>query len=162
MNSPFFYSSTFSLSKQYLTECYDESITVIPLWRAYGRSLSMIIIATLLFEFTETDIYISSFILILGIVDTAGTYYQKAWWLARQALSSSYNSEVKLTINEEGISTHSTQAKNTILWGDIAQAKQGNKGILIYHSKGKSYLSSSTLDRSAIEYIHNRVKPKLE
>lgn len=154
------YTFSFILNKHYLSECYEESALIGHSLFAYRRALIIITLAIALMIFTGIDLFISIFIFAIGVIDAAGIYYHKTWWLARQAISSSYNSTVDLTINPEGISTKSHQASNTILWANIKQVQLTDKGLLIHHEKGQSYISASVLSSSAIEYIRSRAESK--
>lgn len=154
--SEFSYTYSFTLNKHYLSECYEQSAVFNRSWRVYARAFILIVVALLLLKFTELDTYISLLILTLGLIDAAGSYYHKAWWLARQALSSSYNSLVNLSIDTAGITTQSPQASNVILWADIKQIITTDKGLIIHHSKGQSYLSKSALNFMALEYIQSK------
>ena len=72
-------------------------------------------------------------------------------------LSKSSNSEVTVTIDEQGILSESFYHTGRILWQDITKLKESQLGFTIFFnidkSSGKSYLSKSCLSSEAQAYI---------
>ena len=73
-------------------------------------------------------------------------------WLARQMWGASANSEVTLTINDEGIRTQSSFVQTSLLWIDIERVIETNLGhLLVDKAGGQQYLSKSLLPAGLID-----------
>lgn len=156
MSSEFSYATTFILDKAYFTECHEQSVKVDDFWQAYFKAIFFTVFGALLVLFTPINGYVAWFLFALGIVEALGVYYQKPWWVARQMLSRASKSEVTLTINDEGINSHSFYVDQTILWSDITAIEKTHLGWLFIHDKGKNYISASFLSDEAITFIEEK------
>ena len=145
MKPDFAYSTTFTLDKTYFAECYQESVTINHSWQSYAKAIFFTLFGAFLVLLTEINAYVAWFLFALGIVEALSVYYQKPWWVARQMLSKASKSEVTLTINEQGIKSHSFYIDETILWSDISAVEKTTQGWVVQHAKGKNYLSSAFL-----------------
>jgi hypothetical protein len=75
----------------------------------------------------------------------------------RQMMSKAASNEMTLSIDEQGIRTQSQYVNSQILWTDMYRIKETEKGFLITHKTGKSYVSSSCLDEEAIAYLQAKI-----
>ncbi len=107
--------------------------------------------------FTQVNAYAAWFVVALGVLEAVSLYYHQPWWVIRQMLSKASNSEVTLTIDEQGILTESFYHTGRILWQDITEIKESGLGFTIFFnldkSSGKSYLSKSCLSSTAQSYL---------
>ncbi|QHJ13267.1 hypothetical protein FX988_03528 [Paraglaciecola mesophila] len=156
MTTPFHYSTTYILDKSHFIETYDASATsatsATPI-KAYTIAMALGLAGLMLLMFTETDPFVAWFIVALGGLEAFSVRYKKAWWLGRQLISKAANTELKLTVDEEGISSESIHVKNTLLWTDINEVEATDSGWLLHHKGGKNYLSARTLSKEAEAFV---------
>ncbi|WP_066965700.1 YcxB family protein [Microbulbifer sp. Q7] len=149
------FKTQFTLSREYLAECFDQS-------RPHGKGakpnylLPVLLLAagsgSLIF--TEQPKVLGYLLVALGILELLHIRFRRAWWLARQMLSRSANTEVTLTINEEGITTTSSYSQTTLLWADIERVIETDLGlILVTQSGGQQYLSKSLFTPELVSEI---------
>jgi hypothetical protein len=85
-------------------------------------------------------------LIALGVLEVLHIRYRRAWWLARQMWGASANSEVTLTIDDEGIRTQSSFVQTSLLWIDIEGVIETNLGHLLVDKAGaQQYLSKSLM-----------------
>lgn len=152
MPTPYSYSTTYILDKAHFDECYTQSVTLDPTLKPYYKGIGLVLIGIALI-FTDISLYLAYFFVGLGVIEALNVKYHKAWWLMRQMMSKAASNDVTLTIDEQGIRTQSQYVNSQILWTDIYRINETEKGFLITHKAGTSYISSSCLDDSAIAYI---------
>ncbi|RTR34850.1 YcxB family protein [Shewanella atlantica] len=155
MNSPFSFTSRYILDKTHFSECFDESVTIDKSPRAYYKAIGFILVGTALL-LTGTNAYASLFLVGLGALEALSVKFKKTWWLWRQMMSKAASNEVKLTIDEQGISSESIYVNSSILWSEITELTVTNRGFLIKNSKGMNYISKRSLDAAAIEFIKSK------
>lgn len=150
----------FILSREYLAECFDQSLP-------YGKSARpsylfptiLLVAGGGLLLLTEQP-RVAGFILIgLAALEVIHIRYRRAWWLARQMWGRSANSEVRLTIDSNGIQTLNPNTQTCLLWTDIERVIETELGlILVAKSGGQEYLSKSVLPVALISEIAARCK----
>ncbi|MDG2070692.1 MAG: YcxB family protein [Pseudomonadales bacterium] len=97
-------------------------------------------------NFTDQPEIAGWMLIALGVLEVLHIRYRRAWWLARQMWGASANSEVTLTINDEGIRTQSSFVQTSLLWIDIVRVIETNLGhLLVDKAGGQQYLSKSLL-----------------
>ncbi|MFT5708794.1 MAG: hypothetical protein ACI9ES_003098 [Oceanospirillaceae bacterium] len=153
MTQAYFYSTTFTLSKAYLSECYEQSVVIDVSILKYKRAIISLLFGLSLLMFNLVSDYIAFFVISLGVLETFSTHYRKTWWLWRQMFGKSYKSEVTMLVNEVGINNSSIHVNETIKWQSITAIDKTELGLIIRHSAGVNYLSNSCLDDSAAQYI---------
>jgi hypothetical protein len=153
MNTPFSYSTKYTLDKGHFSETYDESVTVDESWRKYIKSGVMAVAGLGLLYFTQVSPYLAWFVITLAGVEALSVRFHKAWWLARQMISQAANNELALTIDEEGVHSKSVYVDSQMLWKDISQIEKTQQGWLLHLAKGKTYISDCCLSDEAVEYI---------
>ena len=93
-------------------------------------------------------------LIALAVLELFHIRYRRAWWLARQMLGRSADSEVTLTINATEIRTHSPYAQTTLLWADVERVIETDLGlILVTKSGGQQYLSKALFSAELIGEI---------
>lgn len=157
MNSPTSFTSKFTLDKAHFNECYRESTTLDLSAKAFFKSSVLMLFGLTLLLFTSVDAYAAWFVVALGILEALSIYYSQPWWVLRQMLSRASNSEVTLTVDEQGVLSESFYHNGRILWQDITTINETNFGFVLHFkagkSTGKSYLSKSCLSNDAQQYI---------
>ncbi|MEH6442868.1 MAG: YcxB family protein [Oceanospirillaceae bacterium] len=161
MKKAYSYSSTFTLNKAYLSECYEQSVVVDVSILKYKRAIISLLFGACLLVFHLVSDYIAFFVISLGVLEVFSTHYRKTWWLWRQMFGKSYNSEVTVLVNEVGINNSSKHVNETVEWQSITAIDKTNLGFIIHYSKGTSYLSKSCLDEHAVECIDSQAKTVL-
>ena len=154
------FNTQFTLSRDYLAECFDQSLP-------YGKNakpnylfpaLLLAAGAGLLF-FTEQPKVAGFMLIALAVLELVHIRFRRTWWLTRQMLGRSADSEVKLSIDEDGIQTQSPYAQTALLWADIERVIETDLGlILAAKSGGQQYLSKSLFSAELISEIVARNK----
>ncbi len=157
------YSASFTLDKAHYTECYTQSSTLTHNKKTYFKANVLTVFGLIILLATPVNPYAAWFVIALGLIESISVYYHKPWWVIRQMLSKASNSEVKLTIDEQGILTESFHINNRILWADVTLVTETELGFVIYFSLGKSvmgkdiasksYISKSCLSDDTIAFI---------
>lgn len=150
------YSTTYILDKAHFDECYTQSVIPDPTFKPYYKGIGFALIGIALI-FTDITLYLAYFFVGLGVIETLNVKYHKTWWLMRQMMSKAASNEVTLTIDEQGIYTQSQYVNSQILWTDIYRIKETEKGFLLIHKAGTSYVSSSCIDTTALGYIKSKI-----
>ena len=149
------FKTQFTLSREYLAECFDQS-------KPHGKSArpNYLLPALLLavgsgaLAFTEQPKVLGYLLVALGILELLHIRFRRAWWLARQMLSKSANARVELTINDDGITTESDYTRTTVPWSDIERVIETDLGlILVTESGGQQYLSKSLFTADLVNWI---------
>ena len=153
MTQPFSYQATFVLDKQHFQECYDQTATIPSGWQPYLKALILLAMSVLFMTVITTSAYIAYFLLVLAAVEALGIYYHRAWWVFRQMLSRAANNQVNLTIDEQGISTHTSFNQQQFLWSVITDLEKSDQGWLFSYQNQRQYLSDRCLDASAQQFL---------
>ncbi|PIW61636.1 YcxB family protein [Shewanella sp. CG12_big_fil_rev_8_21_14_0_65_47_15] len=159
MPTPYSYSTTYILDKAHFDECYTQSVIPDPTLKPYYKGIGLVLIGIALI-FTDISLYLAYFFVGLGVIEALNVKYHKTWWLMRQMMSKAASNEVTLSMDEQGIRTHSRYVDNQIRWTDIDRIKETARGFLLTHRAGTSYISSSCLDTATIAYIRSRSKSR--
>ena len=153
MSQGYSYSTTFTLSKAHLTQCYEQSVAVDVSIKKYQRAIVSLVFGICLLVFKLVGDYLAFFVIALGILEVFSTYYRKTWWLWRQMWGKSYLSEVTLLVDEIGIHNRSAHVDEAITWPSISAVEKTDLGLIVRHTKGASYLSNSCLDDTVVTYL---------
>jgi len=153
MTTPFYYSTTYVLDKRHFSETFEQSMPKTPDKSAYYKSIGLALLGFIIIYLTKAASYAGWFVIILAIVDACSVYFNKSWWLARQMISQAANTQLTLTIDEMSISSESHSVKSKILWMDVTHIVATDKGWLLHHSAGKTYLSSGCLSDQANAFV---------
>ncbi len=151
------HSSHYILNREYFTECFDESASTATGLKAYRKAILLIIGASIFFVM-DFDVYVAWFLLALGSVELLSVRYRRSWWVARQMISRAAGSKVSIRINDQGIFTDNTSHQKSILWSDIAEIKSTEKGFIVIHNQGTSYLSKSGLEKDFLDFLAEKSK----
>ncbi|WP_428820730.1 YcxB family protein [Microbulbifer sp. MCCC 1A16149] len=149
------FKTQFTLSREYLAECFDQSLP-----HGKGAKPNYLLPALLLatgsgsLMFTEQPKVLGYLLVALGILELLHIRFRRAWWLARQMLGRSANTEVALTIDDDGITTKSTHTQTTLSWSEIERVVETDLGlILVTKSGGQQYLSKSLFPAELVSEI---------
>jgi hypothetical protein len=160
MSENFSYSTTFSLTKAHLIECFEQSVDVDHSIMKYKRAIVSLVFGGVMLMLNLVSDYIAYFVISLGILEVFSTHYRQKWWLWRQMIGKSYNSDVTLLIDDNGINNQSLHVDQTISWDSVTAIDKTDLGLIVRHGKGASYLSNSCLDESAKAYLLNKKAAK--
>lgn len=152
MNSNFNQSVSFILDKAHFQECFDQSATPAQPKDYFKAAIIGGIGAALLLVEAE-HYYIPFFLVALGILEVFSVIYRKTWWVWRQLMGKSGNSEVTLTFDDEGIKTKSQFIDSSILWEDVKDIEETEKGFLVKHNSGVNYLSKNILSDQIVDFV---------
>ncbi|WP_237445149.1 YcxB family protein [Sinobacterium norvegicum] len=157
---PMQHRTTFTLNKAHYSECFEESRKVSPVTNSqrYQKAAILFFLALVLSQ-TTVDGYVTGFFFMLAIIDALSVYYARGWWLARQLISRASGGEVTLLINGQGIEIQSEYVNQQLLWPDIAEIKQTDRGLIVYPvAGGQSYISKHSLTDDVTAFIlsHNK------
>ena len=154
------FSTQFILSREYLAECFDQSLPHGKNARPSYLFPVIIIVAGIgLLSFYEQSKVAGLVLLALGSLELIHIRFRRAWWLARQMWGRSANSEVTLTIDSDGIQTRNPYTRSSLQWSDIERVIETDLGIiLVSKSGGQQYLSKSVLSAELLGEITARCK----
>jgi len=158
MNPPFNYQTSFMLDKAHFGECFDESVVSKSFTEKYRKAAILAIVGLLLLFVVGTNHYAAFFVVVLAAVEALGVFYKRTWWLWRQMLSKAYNHEVKLLIDNKGVTTESFHVNSVLLFDDVIRLKESEAGLLLTHKKGVNYVSKSCLSDETIAFIKSKIK----
>lgn len=158
VTKPFHYSTTYKLDKSHFSETYDESSTIGHSKSDYYKSITILLLGAITLFFTTINPYIAWFFVAWGMLEALSIRFHKPWWLARQMISQSANSELTLTIDEGGVKVKSFYVDSAIGWDDLTDIKATQKGWLLHHKNGRTYLSNRCLSEAAKQFIGTKSK----
>jgi len=150
------HTSYYTLNREYFSECFDESANTEISLKTYRQAIFFIFVAGLFF-IMEINAYVVWFLICLTGVELLSIRYKRSWWVTRQMISRAAGSEISIRIDDQGIFTKGTYHQQGMLWNDIAEIKNTDKGFLILHSGGTSYLSRKGLNDDALALIAAKV-----
>ena len=149
------FSTQFTLTRDYLAECFDESLP-------HGKNAKpnylfpacLFAAGSGLLYLTDQPQFAGWTLVALAVLELFHIRYSRAWWLARQMWGASANSEVTLTIDETGIQTHSPFSQTEVLWPDIKRVIKTELGyIMVDKASAQQYLSKSLMPDGLIEEL---------
>jgi hypothetical protein len=153
MPAPVSFTSSYRLDKAHFNECYEESAVDVPVMQRYFKGLILLAIGYYLVMYSNIEPYVAWFITVLGIVELLSVRYRQAWWLVRQMLGKTANTDVTLTIDEQGIQSESLHQTSQILWSDVSALRKTAQGWLVCVGPATSYISSATIAEEAEQYL---------
>lgn len=151
------HSSSYILNREYFTECFDESAPPAIGLKPYGKAI-LLTIGSGIFFVAEIHAYVAWFLLALGIVELLSVRFRRGWWVARQMISRAAGTKVSIRVNDQGIFTDNNRHQRSILWSDITEIRSTEKGFLIVHNKGTTYLSKKGLDKDFLDFLADKSK----
>ena len=144
------FESQYTLDKAFYRECFEQSASTPPVLKAYSKAFALLLLSIFLFNSEKfqinSPVITAWFALAWSILEACSEYFKAPWWVARQMISKESNSKVSLMIDEKGFHTSSSVMNFNILWTDILKIEETQKGYLISHQKGKTYLRKSDLN----------------
>ncbi|MFT4713734.1 MAG: hypothetical protein ACJAXW_002692 [Candidatus Azotimanducaceae bacterium] len=153
------YSTQFTLSRDYLAESFDQSLP-------HGKSAKpnflfpalMFTAGAGLLLATDQPSIAGIMLIALAVLELLHIRFRRAWWLMRQTWGRSNDSEVTLTVDEDGIQTQNVHTQTALLWADIEHVIETDLGlILVAKSGGQQYLSKSLFPTEWLNEIVARV-----
>lgn len=150
------HTNSFILNREYFSECFDESANTASGLKTYRKAIVLIIMAGVLFIMEIGD-YVAWFLLCLSVLELLSIRFKRSWWIARQMLSRDAGSKVNLRIDDQGIFTDSANHQQSILWRDITELKNTEKGFVVIHNRGTSYLSRNGLNEDALALLTAKI-----
>ena len=151
------HSSYYVLNRDYFSECFDESANTTTSVKTYVKAIGLIFMASVIYAM-DIEIYVAAFLLCLGVVELLSIRYKRSWWINRQMLSRAAGSKVNIRVDGRGIFTDSTYHQQAMLWNEIAEIKSTEKGFVVIHNSGTSYLSRVGLDEDVLALLASKVK----
>ena len=152
MSQPFNQSVTFKLDKAHFQECFEQSAPPVQT-RDYRKAAILGGIGIALIFIEAEHYYVPFFLLGLASVEVFSIKYRQTWWVWRQLMSKAANGQVKLTVDEKGITTESAEVNTQILWNDVSAIEKTEKGLLLRQQGGANYLSNNALGEEIVAFI---------
>jgi len=156
------FSTQFTLSRDYLAESFDQSLP-------HGKNAKPnFLFPTILFlggagllYFTAQPKIAGIMLIALALLELLHIRFRRAWWLVRQTWGRSDDTEVELSIDDNGIQTQSVHSKTVLLWVDIDSVIETELGlILVVKAGGQQYLSKSLFSAEWVSEIVTRTADK--
>jgi len=154
------FKSEFILDRQHLEECYDQSHPFSKHQTPRIKIIILLVISSiLLFIYADQQDLLAFFLLGLATVEYLSFHYRRGWWLTRQVWSKNSGNTITLTINDNGITTHSIYINSQLTWNDISSVNETDKGLLLtLKNSGSNYLSKAHLNDQVINFIKMQIK----
>lgn len=150
------FQTTYVLDKTHFAETYDQSVEPVKGLKPYAKSFILLIIGVVVLLTQWIAATFGWFMLALAGIDALGVYFHRTWWLWRQMLSRAANTELTLTVDNEGIKTESNSVKSRVAWTDISKIEETEKGWLLYQGKARFYLSRRCVDDQVAQRVHQK------
>jgi hypothetical protein len=148
----FSHNQEYILDKSHFEECYDQSRQPVSGARAYLKA-ACLLVAGLALVFSPLDRIFVFFLLGLGIIEALSVRYQRAWWLLRQMMSKAAGNQVELLIDMQGVHSRSQFVNSHILWADVSNIEETDRGFVLLHPAGRGYVSKRCLSDAACAFI---------
>lgn len=138
-----------------MAECFDQSLP-------HGKSakpnyifpIFLLAVGSVVLRLTDQPEIAGWILIALAVLELVHIRYRRAWWLARQMWGASANSEVTLTIDDEGVRTKSPFSQTALLWSDIERVIETDLGyILVDRAGAQQYLSKSLLPAAVVNEL---------
>jgi len=150
------HTSYYTLNREYFSECFDESANTATSLKTYRQAIFFTFAAGLFFVM-EINAYVVWFLICMTGVELLSIRYKRSWWITRQMISRAAGSEISIRIDDHGIFTKGTYHQQDMPWSDIAEIKSTDKGFLILHNSGTSYLSRNGLNENTLALLAAKV-----
>lgn len=150
----------FKLSREYLTECFDETQ---PYAKEQKYKFAFPIIAGIaglailvLNGHSKTP---GAILLALAALELVHLKYRRTWWLWRQLWGKTANAWVQLKLNDQGVQTSSMGNKTKLAWEQIQELIETEAGFILVEENGQQhYLSKSVFTDEMIHYLISNTK----
>jgi len=114
----------------------------------------LVAIAVLILLFGEQQDILAYFLIALALLELMSFHYRRAWWLSRQVWSRNSGNTIKLIIDDMGITTQSLYNNSQLLWSNVAEVAETEKGlILVLKNGGHHYLSKQNVTTDVSDFI---------
>jgi len=149
------FHTQFNLTKDYLAECFDESLP-------HGKSakpnlllpIAAIALGAGLFVYAQSFKIVGTMFIAFAVLELVHIRYRRAWWLARQRWGNNANNVVTLTIDDTGVTAKNLSSQTILYWQDIERIIETKRGlILIAKNANQQYLSKSLFTKELIATI---------
>ncbi|MCW8107170.1 YcxB family protein [Alteromonas ponticola] len=160
MLQPFSYETSYILDKSHFKETYEESATVPHPVQAYRLTVLLVIVGCVILMLPEVSDYLGWFTIAIGAIEAVSVRFRKGWWITSQMFSRAANNTVALTVTETQITIRSPSVTQSISWDQVSHLTATNRGWLLHHNGGRTYLSNRCLSESVINFLHALAQSK--
>ncbi|RKF15695.1 YcxB family protein [Alginatibacterium sediminis] len=149
------FSTQFTLSRSYLAECFDQSLPHSKNAKPkYWFPVLLFIAGLALLLFSHQPTYIGGMLIAISILELIHIRFRRAWWLARQMWGRSADSEVKLSIDSDGITSKNPYTETSLLWTEVDCVLETELGLILVAKTGaQQYLSKSLFPEPLLSEI---------
>tara|TARA_R110002072_G_scaffold31735_18_gene97686 strand:+ start:9542 stop:10075 length:534 start_codon:yes stop_codon:yes gene_type:complete len=149
------FTTQFNLTREYLAETYDQSLphgkSASPnYWFpavTFGAGAGLLFLA-------DQPAMAGIILLSMAALELLHIRFRRAWWLARQMFGRGADSDVILTIDEDGIQTQNPTTKTALLWVDVERVIETELGLILVARSGvQQYLSKSLFSTELVQEI---------
>ena len=154
------FESEFSLNRQHLEECYDQSLPFSKNRTPRIKLMTVLVVtAVLILLIGEQQDVLAYFLMALALVEYFSFRYRRAWWLTRQVWSRNSGNIIKLIIDDKGVEIQSLYSNLQLLWSGIIKIDETEKGLMLTLKNGsQNYLSKATLTAEVVEFIKGQIQ----
>ena len=150
---------TFTLSKDYYSECFEQSIRYANRWRKYARIAAILFILLGGFLILNSNHHntLAYFLIAIGIYETMSPIIKKPIWVRKHVKSKLFNTAIDVFIDDKGIETKGKHSEGQVSWQGIERFLETPKGVFIWPQKGvHMYFPKSTMNDDILQFLHEK------
>lgn len=147
------------LSREYMSESYDQARRYATKWPLIERAIATVFIASGvgLYLLAGGKTSIPAVLVLLGFFELSSDRIKKHFWLRRHASSKLSDAEVEIEVTDSGIRTAGPHSNGHFAWSGIEKVVRTPKGILVWPQKGMYwYLPERVAGKTTIDFIQAR------
>lgn len=148
------YQTEFKLSKDYLAECFDETLPFSKHAKpSYVFPAAAAIAGVVLFTSVEQGKWGGVVLLAIAALELIHMKFRRTWWLARQMLGKTANNQVQLIVDDDHIKTSSSGAETVLAWSSVDRVTETERGLILFDNQNRQqYLSKAILSAEVVEF----------
>ena len=153
-------TTTVTLDKEYLSECYDQLLRYGSRWRVIELGVGIIFLlgGVALFVYTNWATPLPLVFIGIGLFEIFSNRIKTFFWLRRHARSKSANAQVEMLFDDEGFESRTRFASGRVAWDAMEKCVRTPKGILLWpYSASYYYIPELLVGSEALDFIESTV-----
>lgn len=154
------HTTKFSLSREYMSESYDQARRYGTKWLLVERIIGtgFILVGLALYIYVNGEMVLPLALVAVGVIELMSNNIKKYFWLRRHSKSKLMGAEVEIKVTDAGIDSRGPFSAGQFNWEGMEKAVRTPKGILLWPQKGMYwYLPENIAGREIVEFIQSKV-----